>query len=401
LQASTSASGTQSFTYGQAARQPDGSITYTSLGAADKGAFNQDDNTVSIQISVAKLNTVLAAASRPAIQNGTIVTGLRGHTSSGASSSVRGDDTLGGTQFVVHDSAFPAPAAGPSPTPVPLVGVAAGATPAPTPPNIDLANISTRVSVKSGQNTGVAGFIKRTGFSKRVLIRGIGPSLSSAGITGPLSDPTIEVFDANGVSIGTNDNWRGAQEAEITATGLAPTNDKEAALIVNLQGSAGTNNFTAVLQGAGGVEGVGVLEVYDLDATSFADLGNLSTRGSVGTGDSVLIGGIIVRDISSRNQPQTIVVRGIGPSLSGAGISGPLQDPLIELHDSQGNTLEVNDDWGAGPQAGAIPASLKPTNAKESAILRTLSPGGYTVVLRGADNGTGIGVVEAYNLGNQ
>jgi hypothetical protein len=401
VQASTSASGTQSFTYGKAVRLPDGTQTYTSLGTADKGNFNQDDNTVSFQVSVAKLNTALTAASRPLIQNGTVVTGLRGHSSSAASSIARGDDTLGGTQFVVHDSAFAPPAAGPNPTPLPLVGVAPGATPVPTPPNIDLANISTRVSVTGGQNTGVAGFIKRTGSTKRVLVRGVGPSLGSLGIGGALADPTIEVLDENGVSLGTNDNWRGPQEAEITSTGLAPTNDKEAALIVNLRGSNKTNNFTAVLKGAAGGQGIGVVEVFDLDAASFADLGNVSTRGNVGMGDDVLIGGLIVRDSSARNQSQTIVLRGIGPSLTSAGISGPLQNPLIELHDSQGNTLEVNDDWATGPQAGAIPPTLKPASPKESVILRALSPGGYTVVLRGADNGTGIGVVEAYNLGNQ
>jgi len=400
VQASTSASGTQSFTYGKAVRLSSGSVSYTSLGAADKGSFNQDDNTISIQISVAKLNTVLAAASHPAIQNGTIVTGLRATSSSAATGAARGDDTLGGTQFGVHDSAFPPlPAAGPEPTPLPLAPVVGGATPAPTPPAINLANIATRVSVTTGNN-GAAGFIKRTGSTKRVLIRGTGPSLSGF-VPGPLADPAIDILDANNAIIATNDNWRGAQEAEITSTGLAPTNDKEAAVILNLRGTGATNNFTAVLRGAGGAQGIGVIEVYDLDATSFADLGNVSTRGNVGISDNVLIGGLIIRDSSQRNQPQTIVLRGIGPSLTSAGITSPLQDPFIELRNSQGTLIEANDNWATASQVGTIPALLKPTNAKESAIKQTLSPGNYTVVLRGADNGVGTGVVEAYNLGNQ
>ena len=399
VQASTSASGTQSFTYGKAVRLSSGSMSYTSLGTADKGSFNQDDNTISIQISVAKLNTVLAAAGHPAIQNGTIVTGLRATATSAASGIAREDDTLGGTQFGVHDSAFPPLPGGPEPTPLPLVAVAPGSTPAPTPPTINLANIATRVSVTTGNN-GVAGFIKRTGSTKRVLIRGTGPSLSGL-VSGPLSDPAIDILDGNHAIIASNDNWRGPQEAEITSTGLAPTNDKEAAVILNLRGAAGTTSFTAVLKGAGGAQGVGVIEVFDLDATSFADLGNVSTLGNVGIADNVLIGGLIVRDSSQRNQSQTIVVRGIGPSLTSAGITSPLQDPYIELRNSQGTLIEGNDNWATASQVGTIPALLKPTNAKESAIKQTLSPGNYTVVLHGADNGVGTGIVEVYNLGNQ
>ncbi|MEY2562691.1 MAG: hypothetical protein QOH88_884 [Verrucomicrobiota bacterium] len=399
LQASTSAQGTQTFTYGKAVRESSGSVTYTSLGAADKGMFNQDDNTISIQVAVKKLNTVLATAGHPGIGNGTVVTGLRGHSSSAATSAARGDDTLGGTQFTVHDSAFPAPAPYPEPTPLPLAAVAPGATPVPTPPASNLANIATRVSVTPGNN-GAAGFIKRTSATKRVLIRGTGPSLTGL-VPGPLADPAIDILDANNVVIASNDNWRGPQEAEITSTGLAPKSDNEAAVILNLRGTGATNNFTAVLKGAAGSQGVGVIEVYDLDATSFADLGNVSTRGLVGTFDNVLIGGLIIRDSSQRNQSQTVVVRGIGPSLTSAGITFPLQDPLIELRNAQGVLIEANDDWASASQASTIPAVLKPSNSKESAIKQTLSPGNYTVVLRGVDNGVGTGVVEAYNLGNQ
>jgi hypothetical protein len=204
------------------------------------------------------------------------------------------------------------------------------------------------------------------------------------------------------MQIATNDNWRTSQQAEITASGLAPTNDMEAAVIVNLTGPASRSNYTAIVSGASGGTGIGLVEVYDLDAESFADLGNVSTRGLVGTGNNVLIGGLIVRDDSFTHQPQTILLRGIGPSLSANGVSNVLQDPLIELHDAQGAEIVANNDWGSSPDAGAITASgLAPTNSKESAILRTLAPGAYTVVLRGADGGGGVGNVEAFNLGNE
>jgi hypothetical protein len=404
LQASTSASGGQTFTYGKAVRLPSGSITYTSLGTADAGAFNQQDNTISIQVSVAKLNTVLTAAGHATIGNGTIVTGLRGSSSSAASGAARGDDTLGGTQFVVHDSAFPGPAPTPSPTPLPVVAVAPGATPVPTPPARVLANIATRVSLTTAEPVGIAGFIKRFAPPKRVLIRGVGPSIKigATPLPGTLQDPTLEIYDGPTL-IATNDNWRGPQQAEITATGLAPVSDKEPAVIVNLTATGSRNNYTAQLRGAGanGGTGLGVIEVYDLDGDSFADLGNVSTRALVRTGDDVMIGGLIVRDNSSANQPQSILLRGIGPSLTGV-VSNPLGDPLIDLRDAQGNSMVTNDDWGASPDAGAlITSGLAPTHPKESAILRTLAPGGYTVILQGATGGSGVAIVEAFNLGNQ
>jgi len=403
LQASTSAAGAQTFTYGKAVRDSDGGITYTSLGSADAGNFNQNDNTISIQVAVSKLNTVLTAAGHSTIVNGTVVTGLRGHTSSAASSAVRGDDTFGGTQMVVSDSAFPARAPTPSPTPLPIVGVAPGATPVPTPPTRVLANLSSRVSLTQVEPAGLAGFIKRTAAPKRLLIRGIAPSITFGGspLPGTVQDPVLEVYEGPTL-IATNDDWRGPQQAEITATGLAPTNNKEAAVIVNLKGAAARNNYSAILRGKNGGLGLAVVEMYDLDGDSFADLGNVSTRAAVGTGADVLIGGLIVRDNSSSNQSQTIVVRGIGPSLSSVPIANPLQDPFIDLKDAQGTTITTNDDWGSSPDAPAlITSGLAPAHPKESAILRTLAPGQYTVILQPGSGSGGVGIVEAFNLGNQ
>ena len=408
LEADTDVNGNMTYTYGLTERANDGKLIYTMLGAADAGAFNLDDNTVSVQVSVAKLNAVLATMGRPLIGNGTVVAGLRSRSytievvppvSGQASRQGRRDIARGGTQFIVHDSAQPGFPPGPTPTPYPPPFVAPGSTPAPTPPRRRLANLATRVNVQGGQNDGIAGFIKRHTPAKRILIRAVGPSI---GIGGALADPVLRVFDSTGTQIATNDNWRSTQQAEISASGLAPVNDKEAALIINLPASTANTIFTAILSGANGGSGIGVVEVYDLDAESFADLGNVATRGLVGSGANVLIGGFIVNDDSFTGQPQNILVRGIGPSLGASGVSNPLQDPVIELHDSQGGTIVSNDDWGSSPDAAALTTSgLAPTNPKESAILRTLSPGAYTVILSGKNGGTGVGSVEAYNLGNQ
>jgi hypothetical protein len=363
-----------------------------------------------VQVSVAKLNAILANAGRPLIGNGTVVAGLRARSytievvppvSGQASRQGRRDIGRGGTQFIVHDSAFASPAAAPAPTPLPPPFVAPGATPVPTPPRRRLANIATRVDVQGGQNDGIAGFIKRNDAPKRVLIRALGPSIKVGGnpVAGTLQDPVLRVFDANG-EIAMNDSWRSAQQAEITASGLAPRDDKEPAIILNLTGAHGSN-YTAILSGVGGT-GIGLVEVYDLDAESFSDLGNVSTRGLVGSGNNVLIGGFIVLDDSFTNQSQNILVRGIGPSLGAAGVSNSLQDPFISLHDSQGAVIISNDDWGLSADAAALALNdFSPPHPKESAIIRTLAPGGYTVVLSGVGGGTGVGIVEAYNLGNQ
>lgn len=386
VEATTNDVGAPTFSYGTTVRDPDGSLTYTVQGGADAGEFNQDTNTISVQVSVAKLNAILSAAGRPLISHGTVVAGLRARTftvevippvEGQAPRQGRRDITRGGTQFIVRDSAFAPPAPAPEPTPFPPPFVAPGTTPAPTPPRRRLANIATRVDVRGGQNDGIAGFIKRNAAPKKVLVRALGPSIKvgQTPVAGTLSDPVLKVFDSTGTEIATNDSWRSVQQAEITATGLAPADDKEPAIILTLTGAANINNYTAILSGMGGATGIGLVEVYDLDAESFADLGNVATRGLVGTGNNVLIGGFITLDDTFTHQSQNILVRGIGPSLSGAGVSNALQDPFIALHDAQGALIVSNNDWGSSPDAAALALSgLAPSHPKESAILRNLSP---------------------------
>ena len=400
LEADTDVNGTMTYSYGTVVRASDGKLLYTTVGAADAGEFDLADNQISVQVNVAKLNAILGPAGRPLIGNGSVIAGLRGRSytievvppvNGQGSRQGRRDIARGGTQFVVHDSAFPLPAPTPSATPLPNVSPA----PSATPPTIELANISTRVPVRSGDGVGIAGFIVRTTSAKRLLIRGTGPSLNGLG---GIPDPVLEVRNLSGALIASNDNWRSAQQAEITASGLAPTRDVEAAVIVNVPGG----NYTATLRDKNNAQGTGVIEVFDIGAESLADLGNIATRGSILTGDDILIGGFIVRDDSSLNQPQRILVRGIGPSIPTSSVPNPLQDPTLELHDGQGALLVANDDWQSSPDAAAIQlTTIAPTNPKESAILRTLAPGAYTAVMRGANGGTGIGLVEIYNLGNQ
>jgi len=408
LEADTDVSGAMTYTYGTVERANDGKLIYTMVGSADAGEFNQNDNTVSVQVSVAKLNAVLAAKSKPLISHGTVVAGLRSRSytievvppvSGQGSRQGRRDIGLGGTEFVVKDYAGPLFTPPPAPTPYPPPFVAPGSTPVPTPPRRRLANIATRVNVQGGQNDGIVGFIKRNPATKRVLVRALG---SSTGVPGALQDPVLRVFDNNGAQIATNDNWRTTQQAEISASGFAPRNDNESVVILNLTGAANLSNYTAILSGKNGGTGIGLIEVYDLDAESFADLGNLATRGLVGTGANVLIGGITVGDDTFTNGGKAVIIRGLGPSLTGSGVSNPLPDPLIELHNAQGATMTSNNDWGSSSDAATLLAQgLAPSNPKESAILTQLSPGAYTVILKDANNSSGVGTVEAFNLENQ
>jgi hypothetical protein len=178
--------------------------------------------------------------------------------------------------------------------------------------------------------------------------------------------------------------------AEIITTGLAPTNQKESALLVTLA----PGSYTAVLRGKNNTAGVGLVEVYDLDINGPARLVNISTRGFVLAGDNVMIGGFI----TTGNVPSRLVIRAIGPSLGNFGVPNPISDPFLELHDGNGALIRSDNDWRDTQQVEIQNTGLAPGNNLESAILITLMPGNYTAIVKGADGGTGNGLVEVYKL---
>ena len=258
------------------------------------------------------------------------------------------------------------------------------------PPTAQLANISTRASVQTGQRVTIAGFIVTGTDPKQVVVRGLGPTLTQHGVSGVLADPTLDLHNSTG-SIQTNDNWKDTQQAAIQATGLAPTNDLESAILRTLQ----PGNYTAILTGKNGTTGVGLVEVYDINAGVFANLANVSTRGFVGTGDNRMIGGFIT---TGGNGSTQVVVRGLGPSLTQSGVSGVLADPFLRLFDGNGNVLYTNNNWKDTQPAAIQATGLAPPNDLESAIIITVAAGRYTAILEGNGGGTGIGLVEVYKL---
>jgi hypothetical protein len=251
-----------------------------------------------------------------------------------------------------------------------------------------LANISTRMLVEAGDNVLIGGFIVTGTQPKKIIVRGIGPSLS---VEGKLADPTLELHDGSGALIEANDNWGdAANRQEIIDSKIPPGNALESAILRTVLPGA----YTAILRGANNGTGVGVVEVYDLDLTVNSQLANISSRGLVQTGDNVMIAGFIITGSAT----QKVIVRAIGPSLP---VPGKLQDPTLELRDQNGAVLDSNDNWiDSADKQAIIDSTVAPTNDLEAAIIATLPSSGaqYTAIVRGAVNTTGVAVVEVYAL---
>jgi hypothetical protein len=256
-----------------------------------------------------------------------------------------------------------------------------------TPPT-QLLNISTRLAVQTGDNVLIGGFIITGMDPKKVLIRAIGPSLSS--VSGVLADPFLQLFQGTSFVAG-NNNWKETQQSEIEATGIPPGNDLESAIVRTLAPGA----YTAVMRGRNNTTGIGLVEIYDVDQ-SYSELANISSRGFVDLGDNVMIGGLIIRPTGGANA--TVAVRAIGPSLSNAGISSALQDPTLELVNSDGVVVRSNNNWRESQQAEIEAIGLQPGDDRESALIQAVSPGNYTAIVRGYGNTTGVALVEVYHV---
>jgi hypothetical protein len=273
---------------------------------------------------------------------------------------------------------------------------------------VALGNISTRSFVQTGNDVMIGGFIVQGTGPKTVIVRAIGPELIPFGIPNALADPTLELHNGTGALIASNDNWQTTvlggiitsnQVSAIQNSGHTPTQPSESAIIATLQ----PGNYTAIVRGRNNTTGVALVEVYDLDPDAGSILGNISTRALVQTGNDVMIGGFIVQGTG----PKTVIVRAIGPELTGFGIFNALADPTLELHNGTGALIASNDNWQTTVIGGIITADQVsaiqnsghvPTQFSESAIIATLQPGNYTAIVRGKNNTTGVALVEVYDL---
>ena len=254
-------------------------------------------------------------------------------------------------------------------------------------PSDVLGTLSARAHVGTEANVLLSGIIISGSEPKRVLIRGLGPSLA---VSAPLADPLIELRDTTGEVVRLNNNWKDTEQAEIVATGYAPPNDAESAILATLA----PGHYTAVLRSAAAGTGVGKLEVIDIDTTNASRLDNSSSRAVVAAGENALVGGFVINGPQHRK----VLIRGIGPSLSFYA-DNALRDPTLTLRDSSGNALVFNDDWEDTQRDAIIESTLPPTERRESAILVTLAPGSYTAELIGACSAGGLALVEIHDLG--
>jgi hypothetical protein len=275
-----------------------------------------------------------------------------------------------------------------------------------------LDNISTRGLVQTGNNVMIGGFIVGGSGPKRVIIRAIGPELSAHpfNIPNALGDPILDLHNGSGTLIASNNNWQttviggiinSSQVSAIQNSGHAPTQPSESAIIATLQ----PGNYTAIVRGVNNTTGVALVEVYDISPQATSILSNISTRAFVQTGNNVMIGGFIV----GGNGSKTVIIRAIGPELSAPPFNIPnaLANPTLELHNGSGALIASNDNWQTTIIGGIITASQvsaiqnsghAPTQPSESAIIATLAAGNYTAIVRGANNTTGVALVEVYDL---
>jgi hypothetical protein len=273
-----------------------------------------------------------------------------------------------------------------------------------------LRNLSTRGQVGTGSNILIAGFVVGGSTPKQVLLRAIGPTLASFGVTGALADPVLELYRGN-TRIASNDNWDGTglQTAANQAGAFPlPVSSADAAVLMTLS----PGSYTAQVSGVAGRTGVALVELYDVDTLSpFSQqkVMNVATRGVVGAGQAQLIAGFVV----SGNTPKKVLIRGVGPGLAGLfpGMA-VLADPLLQLVRTESRpagleytVVRENDNWEAGNNsalladaAASVGAFPLAAGSRDAAILLNLPPGTYSAQLSGPGTATGVALVEVYEV---
>lgn len=265
-----------------------------------------------------------------------------------------------------------------------------------------LINLSTRGQVRAGGNL-ILGFV--IDGQKSMLLRAAGPALLALGVGGVHGDPALRLSAPTTSGLQhTNDNWQQQGTADgtlFTRLGAFPfaTNSLDAALQLPL----GAQAYTCLVNGPEGTGGVALVEAYDADAAPGAPdqarLLNLSTRGEAGVGDATLIAGFVI----TGDEPRQVLLRAVGPGLLKFSVGGTLGDPVLTLYRGA-NEIARNDDWEVSRSPAAIAAMAQRVGAfaldpasLDAALLVTLLPGAYTVVVTSADGGTGNALVEVYD----
>ena len=351
-----------------------------------------------VRIGIDSSGTSLVSVNGPASLAGTLQIDLDANAQPGSYTILTSSGITGTFDFVTFAGATPnytlsyLPVG--APTYVQFTLLPPSPTPTPTPTPGQLINISSRAKVATGDQVSINGFIIRGSAPKKILARAVGPSLACnhQPIPGRLMDPILELHGSTGSLIFSNDDWTASpQKAQIQASGLAPNDSREPAIIATLpQGS-----YTTVIRGKNNTTGISLGEVYLLPPNNASELINLSARALTLTGDDVLIAGLVIGGQTSKQ----VLVRAIGPELHSHNITGELRDPTLSLYDVNGTALRTNDNWHNAPNHAQIQTTgLAPNDNRESAILMSLAPGNYTAIVRGVNGTTGVALIEVYAL---
>ncbi len=268
-----------------------------------------------------------------------------------------------------------------------------------------LANLATRGQTGTGASVLTAGFVIGPGPSKQVIIRAIGPTLATFGLTGLLADPVLTLVNPAGTALATNDNWLAADAAIMASVGAfaLPAGSKDAVIVTTLAPGA----YTAQVSGAGNTTGLTIVEIYEVGGTG-AKLVNISTRGPVGTDANQMFPGIVV---SPGTGTRKFLVRVAGPALGAFGLPGTLADPTIIVTNGGGTlTYASNNDWGTPIGLGAATAAQLTTTfaangafafaagSKDAALTVDLAAGNYSIQVSGVANTSGLALVEIYDI---
>jgi hypothetical protein len=271
-----------------------------------------------------------------------------------------------------------------------------------------LKNISTRGQIGAGAQNMIAGFVVGGTAPKQLLVRAVGPTLAALGVTGAIAGTQLSIYSGSTLVAANTDGWSTdpTNAAQVTAAEFAsgafalPTGSADSALVSSFAPGA----YTAIVSGTAANTGVGIVEVYDLDQLqlfSAQKLVNVSTRGNVGTGSNLMIGGIII----SGAAPKRLLIRAAGPGLTSMGVAGSLATPHLQLFNNSGNLIRENFAWQSGNDVSLLTAAEAQTGAfafapgsQDAAILMVLPPGAYTAEVSGLNGTTGVALVEIYEV---
>lgn len=271
-----------------------------------------------------------------------------------------------------------------------------------------LLNLAARAQVGTASDILIPGFVIGGTAPKNILLRAIGPTLGGFGVDGALAAPVLTLFNDRQQILGANTGWStaaNADEIRLTAQRVGAfaltAASADSALLVSLPPGA----YTAQTSGRADTTGVALVEVYDADATASATaprLINTAVRAQVGTGANILIPGLVV----SEGAMKTVLIRAVGPTLGAApfNVPGTLAQPVVTLFAGSEPYL-TNTGWSNAPNAAEIRAAAArvgafaiPDGSRDSALLAKLSPGAFTIQVSGANDTTGVALVEIYEV---